>query len=272
MLDLHNHCLPGLDDGSGSWEESLEMARVAVADGIQGVVCTPHWVRGAYENNRPTILRKVAEFQRRLETQGIPLKVFPGAEIRLEVDLHRDIETGNLLTINDTMTVVLIELPTEVLPGNLEDLFWDLQMRGFTPIISHPERNLALLRNPSRLFKLTEMGVLSQVTGASLLGLFGERVRQFTVMLLEHRMAHIIASDAHSATSRAPRLADACEEAARIVGRETALQMVHHMPWQIIQGQPVPACDPVPLKSSTVGPSFWKKHFSFLSFGRRRRV
>lgn len=271
MIDLHNHCLPGLDDGSCDWEESLAMARVAVEDGIHGVVCTPHWVRGAYENSRERTLRAVAIFRDKLNARGIPLEVYPGSEIRLEVNLHREIEAGEILTINDTMSVVLVELPADFLPGNLEDLFWDMQTRGLRPIISHPERNLAFLKDPSRLFKLTEMGILTQVTGASLLGLFGERVRHFTIMLLKHRMVHIIASDAHGFSARPPRLADACAEAARIVGREMASQMVHDIPWQIIQGEPVSTCDPVPLKSRNSRPSFWKKSLSFLGLRRRSR-
>ncbi len=269
MFDLHNHCLPGLDDGSCDWQESLAMARVAVEDGIEGVVCTPHWVRGAYENTREITMQAMAEYRKQLDAHGIPLRIYPGSEVRLEIGLHQAIEAGEVLTINDTMTVVLVELPTDVLPGNLEELFWDLQMRGLRPVISHPERNLAFLRNPARLFKLTEMGVLTQITGASLLGLFGERVQQFTVMLLQHRMAHILASDAHGATARPPRLADACEAAAGIVGSDMAMQMVRDIPWQIIQGEPVSTCDPLPLKIRTPKTAFWKRPFSFLGLARK---
>jgi protein-tyrosine phosphatase len=271
MFDLHNHCLPGLDDGSRDWEESLEMARMAVDDGIEGVVCTPHWVRGAYENNREQTLNAVEVFREKLDAHGIPLKIYPGSEIRLEVDLHQGIESGELLTINDSMNVVLIELPPEILPRNLEDLFWDMQVRGIRPIISHPERNLAFLRDPLRLFKLTEMGILTQVTGSSLLGIFGERVRRFTILLLEHRMAHILASDAHGLDARSPRLADARKEAARIVGRDMATQMVREIPWQIIQGEPVSTPEPVPLETRSSKPSFWKNPLSFLGLGRKPR-
>jgi protein-tyrosine phosphatase len=262
MFDLHNHCLPGVDDGSRDWDESLAMARIAVADGIEGVVCTPHWVRGSYDNNRDSTLAIVAVFKEKLKEYEIPLKVYPGAEIRLEYDLLPEIESGRILTLNDTGRVVLIELPPEIVPRNLENMLWNLQVQNLTPIISHPERNPALQRDPMRLYRLTEMGILTQVTAASLLGSFGETVRKFTISLLEHRMAHIIATDAHGLGVRSPRLSAAYEKAAKIVGEETASQMVREIPWQVIQGEPVSAPDPVPLEVRGSKPSFWRKAFS----------
>ncbi len=270
MFDLHNHCLPGLDDGARDGEESLAMARIAVEDGIEGVVCTPHWARGSFENKRDGTLAAVAAFKEELAARKIPLKVYPGAEIRLDFDVLAAIESGEILTVNDNGRFVLIELLPDILPPNLENVFWSLQGRRIRPIISHPERNPALRRDPARLFKWVEMGVLTQVTAASLLGSFGEEVRRFTIMLLEHRMAHIIATDSHGLGVRAPRLSIGYEEAARIVGHEAALQMVHETPRRVIEGETVLAPDPVPLDVRTSKPSFWKRSFSFFRTGRSK--
>jgi protein-tyrosine phosphatase len=269
MFDLHNHCLPGLDDGARDWEESLAMARIAVEDGIEGVVCTPHWARGSFENRRDGTLAAVAAFKEKLAAHKIPLEVYPGAEIRLDFDVLAAIESGEILTVNDNGRFVLIELLPEILPPKLEDVFWSLQVQGTRPIISHPERNPALLRDPARLFRWVEMGALTQVTAASLLGSFGEEVRRFTVMLLKHHMAHIIATDSHGLGVRSPRLSTGYEEAARIVGHEAALQMVRETPQRVIAGQTVVVPDPAPLDVETSRPSFWRKSFSF--FRTRRR-
>jgi protein-tyrosine phosphatase len=271
MFDLHNHCLPGLDDGARDWEECLAMARIAVEDGIEGVVCTPHWVRGSFENNRNGTLAAVTALKEKLEASKIPLKVYPGAEIRLDLDLHTAIGSGEILTVNDTGRFALIELMPEILPRNIDNLFWDLQMQRIRPIISHPERNLVLLREPERLYRWTEMGILTQVTAASLMGDFGSMVQEFTVMLLEHCMAHIIATDSHGLRMRSPRLTPAFNEAANIVGQEMAHQMVCEMPRRIIRGDPVSAPDPIPLKTKTSGKSFWKRSFSFFQRTVRRR-
>jgi protein-tyrosine phosphatase len=271
MFDLHNHSLPGLDDGARDWEESLAMARMAVEDGIEGVVCTPHWARGSFENNRQGTLMAVAKFKEKLEAHHIPLKVYPGAEIRLDLDLLAALASGEILTVNDNQRFVLIELLPEILPQNLENIFWDLQVQRIRPIISHPERNPALLRDPERLFRWAEMGILCQVTAASLLVSFGETVKRFTITLLEHRMAHVIATDSHGIGMRSPRLSSGYEEAARIVGHESASQMVCETPRRIIEGEAVSTPDPVPLTAGSSSASFWKKTFSFLGLTSRRR-
>jgi protein-tyrosine phosphatase len=263
MFDLHNHCLPGLDDGAQEWEESLAMARMAVADGIEGVVCTPHWARGSFQNTRLHVLSLVEIFKKKLEEQNIPLKVYPGAEPRLEYGMLEGIISGEILTINDTGRFVLVELQPEMVPPNLEKFFWELQMQGITPILSHPERNLALLGDPARLYDWTVAGVFSQVTAASLLGKFGTAVQRFTVLLLEHGLAHVMATDSHGIGMRAPRLSDARREAARIVGEESARRLVCETPKRIIEGQAVNSNDPIPLKKRSSRSSFWKRFFSF---------
>jgi protein-tyrosine phosphatase len=152
MFDLHSHMIPGLDDGASDWDQSLAMARMALEDGIEGVVCTPHWVTGRFDNTRPRILRSLGKLQRKLADHHIPLEVYPGAELRLDLGLPQRIHNGELLTLNDTGRFALIELPEELLPQNLDEFFWDLQMQKMTPMISHPERYLELRRDPVRLY------------------------------------------------------------------------------------------------------------------------
>ena len=151
--------LPGLDDGSPDCEQSLVMARIAVADGIRDVVCTPHWAPGAFENTRLPVLRALKEFQEKLCDNGIPLTVHPGAELRLDPDLIRKIDSGEILTLNDTGRFALIELPDMFLPRSLEVFFRNMLSCGITPVISHPERNHAFLRDPMPLFQVGRDGI-----------------------------------------------------------------------------------------------------------------
>jgi len=141
-----------MDDGAQNWEQSLAMARMAVEDGIEGVVCTPHWVLGQYDNTRPLILSAVKNLRQKLADHDIPLEIYPGAELRLDVSLCQGLHGRELLTINDTGRFVLLELPQELLPQKLEEFLWDLQVQGITPVISHPERNLVLRQDPARLY------------------------------------------------------------------------------------------------------------------------
>ncbi len=218
MFDLHSHMLPGLDDGAADLRQSLAMARMAVDDGIQGVVCTPHWSSAHYENTRSRILNGVETLAQEFSNNGISLAVFAGAELRLDGSLSDGIRAGKLVTINDTGRFALIELPEVFSPQSLEHFFWQLQLQGITPVISHPERNHGFLKNPAALYGLVKKGALAQLTAASVLGSFGKEVQKFSFLLLKHRMCHVLATDAHETKFRAPRLGEACRIVAQICG------------------------------------------------------
>lgn len=263
MYDLHGHYLPGLDDGARDWNEALAMARVAAEDGLRGIVCTPHWVRGCFENGRKAVLEAVGEFKARLRAEQIPLEVFPGSELRLDYELVDRVESKEILTINDTGRYVLVELPPEVLPRDLERFFWNLQVQGLTVILGHPERHPALLRDPARLVDWIGMGLLMQITAASLLGGFGKTVQGFSAQMLKHRLVHIISSDAHGIRVRTPRLSSAFLEAKRIVGEDLARRMVCDFPKRIIEGRAVTPFEPVPLDDRRGWHISWKNPLSF---------
>jgi protein-tyrosine phosphatase len=263
FLDIHSHMLPGLDDGASDWKQSLAMASMAIKDGISGVVCTPHWVLGRYENTRPTILHALEKLREKLSEHAIPLKVYPGAELRLDVNLSHRIRTKELLTINDTERFALTELPEDVLPQNLEKFFWDLQVQKITPIISHPERNPVLLRNPMRLYDWVQMGVLAQLTAASLLGHFGPKIRKFSALLLEHNLVHVLATDAHGLSVRIPKLSEAYKVIEGMKGKKAARDMACETPKRIIQGKPVSTDEPIPVRTRSQGRIPWKRFSSF---------
>lgn len=258
MLDLHCHLLPGLDDGASDLEQSLAMARVAVQDGIQGVVCTPHWVLGQYENKRSEILTAVKELQARLDEHAIPLRLYPGAELRLDVSLLERLEAGEVLTLNDTGRYVLLELPEDTLPQNLDDFFWDLQVRNMIPIISHPERNLMLQRDPHMLYQWVDMGILGQLTAASLLGRFGKEVQKFSIFLLEHRLVHCLVTDSHGIGRRSPRLSEAYKVIKSMSGNLSD-HMLHENPKRIIHGEPIAFEEPIPIPGKASRLSLWKR-------------
>lgn len=263
MIDIHTHILPGIDDGACDWEHSLEMARLAVEDGIEAVVCTPHWGCGGYDTTRKNVLRLFDTFRKRLADNHIPLEVFPGAELRLSSEIPGQIWDGTALTINDTGRYALIELPHDFLPQDMERLFESLLYQNVTPIISHPERNLGFLHDSQRLYRLIEMGVRTQITAASLLGGFGREVRRFAVFLLEHHMAHVLATDAHNTKTRAPKLFAALKEVECLLGQEPARQMVDDIPRKILQGEPFTPLELVRIEAATSF-AFVRRAISFL--------
>ncbi|MFH1124279.1 MAG: CpsB/CapC family capsule biosynthesis tyrosine phosphatase [Pseudomonadota bacterium] len=267
LLDLHNHMLPGIDDGAPDWDQSLAMARQAVEDGVEGVVCTPHWVQGRYPNTRSVVLNIFQELQDRLKASRIPLRVYPGAELRFEPGVCQAILAGEVLTINDTGRFALIELSDSVLPQNLEVFLWELQVQKVTPILSHPERNPLLIRDPHRLYDWVERGVLVQVTAASMVGAFGQRVKDFATLLVTHNLAHVLATDAHGLNGRSCQLTGAYKIIEQIRGEKAAKDMVLKTPREIIEGKAVVPQDPIPFKARSARSGFLKRLFPFFLKG-----
>lgn len=257
MIDMHSHILPDLDDGAADWDQALEMARVAAADGITEMVCTPHWAPGKYENDRLAIRERFAEFEARLAAERIPLIVHTGSELRVDTSIPERLRTGELLTLNDGGRYVLLELPDESLPANLDEFFWTLQMAGYSPILSHVERNPYLREHPRLLLSWVEKGILTQITAASLLEEFAEEIREFALLLLEHRLAHMLVTDSHSLRMRKPQLSGARAVIAERFGPEMAARMVLETPRHILRGEAVPIVDPLPLASRRRKKGFW---------------
>jgi protein-tyrosine phosphatase len=257
MIDMHSHILPGLDDGAADWDQALAMARVAVEDGIAEMVCTPHWVLGKFENDRETVLQRFAEFEERLTAEKIPLKIHTGMELRIDTSIPDRLKAGRLLTLNNGSGYILLELPDETMPANLHEFFWNLQINGYRPILSHVERNPCFRENPHSLFPWVENGILMQITAASLLDGFAEEIREFAFFLVEHRLVHMLVTDTHSLRMRKPQLSGARRVIENFVGPETAARMVCDTPRRILKGEPVPVIDPLPMMEKKK--RWWKK-------------
>ncbi|AEE96564.1 tyrosine-protein phosphatase [Mahella australiensis] len=101
---------------------------------------------------------------------------------------------------------LLIEMPALHIPPYMEDLIYNIQLKGFIPIIAHPERNKDVADNPPAAYELVEQGALLQLNAGSVVGHFGKDVQKTSLLLLKHGLAHFIATDAHSPRKRAPRM------------------------------------------------------------------
>lgn len=252
VVDMHCHILPGIDDGARTWEDSLAMARAAVAAGITHLVATPHYMEGTYPNPRTKVLALVGELRERLAGAGIPLNVFPGTEAYISPDLPERVKAGEVTTVNDGGRYLLVELPYVGMPPWAEDVLFQLQVQGVTPIIAHPERNRNLQRDPGLLFRWVERGALAQVDAGSLEGSYRESARQAADVMLEHRLVQLAGSDAHTL-----RQVDRFAAVARAARRTSSL-----VADCCLAGEPVPAPDPV-LPRTGGGPG-WRRALGWL--------
>lgn len=239
FVDIHCHLLPGIDDGSQSWEESLEMAEMAVADGFQAMIVTPHQLGGFAHNDGETIRQRCLEFQQVLDEHRIKLRLLPGADVRIDTSMIPGLRSGQVLTLADRRQHVLLELPHE-LYFPLEPVLQNLHMIGMVGILSHPERNQGILKQRQLLAPLVEKGCLMQVTSGSLLGTFGPASQELGEWMLAEGLVHFLATDAHGAKSRRPLMRRAFERVIELVGEETARRICCQYPAAVFEGRAVP--------------------------------
>jgi protein-tyrosine phosphatase len=237
VIDLHNHLLPDWDDGAADAAESRRMLEAALGDGISRIVATPHVFRMTRPGRDVRDLgRRMREF---LESPRPPgLELLPGAEVSYHVGMVEAIKEFEL-TVNRT-SYVFIEFPSLSLPPDAPDLVIRMMRNDLIPIISHPERNAAFARSPRALFDLVRRGAIGQVTAMSLTGGFGKAVRRTAEAFLRLGLVHLIASDAHDHGARPPRLSEAVEAAAKVLGDATAEAMVNTVPAAILANEQVP--------------------------------
>ncbi|MDR2833669.1 MAG: tyrosine protein phosphatase [Streptococcaceae bacterium] len=196
MIDLHCHILPNLDDGPDSLATALKMAKKAVKEGITHILATPHH-NMRYSNPKHKIMDEVAWFQNELNQAKIPLRIFEGQEVRVHSNLLDEIQNDRILFTDVEDTYLQLELPSNEVPEYFEVLLYDLRNIGITPILVHPERNSVIYNNPNLLYQYLNMGVLSQITAPSIVGVYGKEIQKFAHKLIETNMAHMLASDAH---------------------------------------------------------------------------
>lgn len=243
MIDLHNHLLPGIDDGPSTMADAVEMARVAVREGITTMVCTPHISHARYDVRPRDVVLAVESMRTELEHREVPLTLLPGAEFTLEAVVRCTDEELRMVSLGGGGRWLLVELPFKGWPLDLHDVLDALEMRGFGVVLAHPERNESVQSSPDRMRDLVGRGALVQVTAWSLMGENGPRAKRAAEDLLRNGFAHFIASDAHSASRRPPGLLQGVAAAAAALGvNPGALRwMVDEGPRLVTEGQVVRA-------------------------------
>ncbi len=222
MIDIHCHILPSIDDGAKDINDSIEMAREAVKEGIHTIIATPHHRNGKYENRKLEIIEEVKKLNAILVKEDISLTILPGQETRIFGEYLENEEFVHILPLNHTQ-YVFIELPSSHVPRYTEKLLFDIQLKGLTPIIVHPERNQEMISHPDTLYNLVKKGALTQVTASSVAGYFGKKIKNFSLQLIEADLIHFISSDAHNVTSRGFKVTEAFD----VIEKKYGVDMIY---------------------------------------------
>jgi protein-tyrosine phosphatase len=235
MIDLHSHILPGLDDGARTLADSVDIARAALADGITVIAGTPH-VRDDWPTDAESMEQRVAELRAELDVARVPLDVRRGGEIALDWAVKLPAEVLRRFALGGSR-YLLVETPYHGWPLQLPDVLLSLRDHGFVPVLAHPERNLEVQTRPERLVPLVEAGILVQVTAASIDGRVGRRAAECGHRLIQGRVAHLLASDAHHASVRAVGMSAAAKA---VGGGALAEWLTREVPAAILADAEIP--------------------------------
>jgi protein-tyrosine phosphatase len=235
-VDIHCHCLPGVDDGPADLRASIALCRLLVADGITTAIATPHQL-GRYDghNDGESINEAVSALRVALIDAGVPLAVEPGADVRIDERIVPLLSRGEVLGLGPTGRYVLLELPHETFV-DLRRLIEDLESAGRKAVLSHPERHPFLARRPELVVPWIEAGVVLQITSGSLVGAFGPQAEAAAWNWLTRGQAHLIASDAHDTRMRPPRMTPALDRVERRLGQAIARQLCIDNPIRVLRG------------------------------------
>ncbi|GGH12157.1 tyrosine-protein phosphatase [Silvibacterium dinghuense] len=236
MIDIHHHLLYGLDDGSPDIETSLAMAEAAAADGITHIVCTPH-ASSNFAYQPELNQERLAALRERL---GDRITLGIGCDFHLSYDNIEDaLKNRTKYTINQKK-YLLVEFNDFMIPQNITDVFYELSIAGQQPIITHPERNAVIKRNPERMKDWIREGALVQITSSSLTGRFGKTAQALSFQFLEKNWVHFLATDAHNLDSRPPKLSEGYEVLEKRFGKETAERLCVTNPRAVFYGEDFP--------------------------------
>jgi protein-tyrosine phosphatase len=262
VIDIHCHILPGLDDGPDSFEISIAMAEMAIADGITHVIGTPH-AHPNFAFDSAKIRERRDELQRLFEGRLI---LATGCDFHLSYENLEDIRFDPSRYTLNQKNYLLVEFADFSIPPALDQALHNLQLAGLVPIVTHPERNPLIRAQPERLFKWLGQGCYAQVTAQSLLGKFGRAAQEASQQWLAEGAVHFVASDAHNVTSRPLRLKETFDWVAKAHGEDVARALLVDNPLAAFEGRPLPfvpeASEGGLRKSDSRGPR-GKKRFWF---------
>jgi len=195
--DMHNHILPGIDDGAKNLDESVSLIQRMRGYGIKKIICTPHIMEGVWENTPEIINQKLHELKIHLNKLDITdISIAVAAEYMIDGNFNNLLKSKKLLTLDGSK--ILIELPYFNVPIKLYEILFNIQIAGYKPILAHPERYVYLHTNYAEFQKLKDVGCLFQLNLLSLSTYYGTQVQAIALKLLKDNLIDGVASDVHN--------------------------------------------------------------------------
>ncbi|UCF65549.1 MAG: hypothetical protein JSW33_06870 [bacterium] len=198
FIDIHSHLIPQFDDGPKNFQESLDMLRQAVDQGITQVFATSHFNEWIPREVETEYFKKLNQLRKKAERANLPITIHSGSEIFYHQYVEKTVKKSKVTTLGNWGQYILLEFPMFQMPDGAEEVLFKLAADKYIPIVAHPERYVKIVERPRRILNFIRFGGLLQVNGGSILGHFGKDIQKVALQLLERELVHFIASDAHS--------------------------------------------------------------------------
>ncbi|GKX31772.1 exopolysaccharide biosynthesis protein [Vallitalea longa] len=243
MIDIHSHILFGVDDGSASLEQTMSMLRIAVDEGIESIIATPHYIIGANKYTKADLLSRYEEVCNIIEKENIPIKLMLGNELFADAMLPDMLVNGECCTLGNSK-YVLVEFSPRTAKYSINNLIYNISLKGYTPIIAHPERTFAPDDVDTILKELVKKGCYLQMNSGSVTGIYGEKVNKIAIELLDRHMVHFVATDSHTHRRRSPRVKKAYEFVENRCGARYAEQIFNDNGLKVINDSLIEYVEP----------------------------
>lgn len=240
MIDIHSHILPGVDDGAKNKAETLDMVRQLWETGFETILATPHVMEGKDYLSPSDILTATNQVRDWVAEAEIPVEILSGAENYIFPDMAKWAREGKLLTLGNTGKYLLLELPMLEIPQYTDQVFFELQVQGLTPILAHPERYKGLVDDPERILEWAKKGVLFQLDLRSLKGRYGPKSRELAETLLVNDLIHFIGSDAHHVSRSHSSDREVLRYVKKLVGESRFQELTCINPRSVLEGKSFP--------------------------------
>ena len=225
FVDIHNHILPGIDDGAKNVQDSIQIIKAFEEIGVTEFICTPHIMENYYPNDPTSIHTSLALLQNELKMQGMEsIKISAAAEHMIDAGFEKLMDTGKMMPLAENY--ILIEMSYLQPSINFDEALIRIKEKGLFPILAHPERYVYLHNRPNEYKRLKKKGLFFQTNILSFSDYYGKEVKNVALKLLSENLIDFIASDVHK-TSQVEYLkkisfsTKALKDIQNIIGRTT---------------------------------------------------
>lgn len=194
-VDMHSHLLPGIDDGSPDVATSVSYIKQLSELGLSKFICTPHVFKEVYPNNSETILPALALTQAELKAQNVNVEISSSAEYMMDMDFLEILKTDEILAMPNKH--ILIEMSYAAKNNSIEQYIFELNVKGYKPILAHPERYNYYHNDFDKYKRFKDIGCLLQLNALSLTGYYGKEVKNIALKLINEKQIDLLGTDLH---------------------------------------------------------------------------